>query len=292
MISCQDQTERYNTNAGTRKHPFCKITVKELLALFIGTALPVAIGIYTAVTNEQMQKAADLAADKQQRIADERRAFDLKQATEVYQQQLYKNFLDAMYALHKDGELNDSANPWVFANARYRASHREFDTIRKAQALQFLKERELIGRHCITGCEQRNVTDIIRLNSLNFDDLILNSQVGNLNRLDLSCVHFDQVSMTNAVLSYINLNGVVFTNSHLNGTTFVHSSLNCTKFIKTELRGTKFSNSELYDAYLPITTPMSPQEQYTSLANEIPMTSKTTATPITTESNQRIFSML
>jgi hypothetical protein len=42
------------------------------LTLFIGTAIPVVIGIYTSITNEQMQKPAKLAVEEQQRIAAER----------------------------------------------------------------------------------------------------------------------------------------------------------------------------------------------------------------------------
>jgi hypothetical protein len=147
-----------------------------------------------------MQKSAKLAADEQQRTASERRAFDLERASELYQQQIYKDFLDAMYTLDKDGKLNDSAEPWAFANARYRAAHREFDTIRKVQALLFLKEKELIGRQkCArtTGCEEKNMTDVINLTGLSFDGLNLTSETGNLSRVDLSCVEFDRINLVN-----------------------------------------------------------------------------------------------
>jgi hypothetical protein len=228
---------------------FCQLRLKELLTILIGTAIPVAIGVYTTVTNGQMQKSAKLAADEQHRISDERRAFDLKQATKSYQEQLYKTFLDDMYKLYKDGELNDSADPWVFANARYQAVHREWDAFRKEQVLQFLKKQQMIGRQkCTTGCEITNVEDIIRLNGLNFDDVRLTSQTDNLKKLDLSCVSFDQISMVNATISYANFNGVTFVNSRLNGTIFHDVSFHCAAFYGTDLDGTDFGNSNLEGA--------------------------------------------
>ncbi|CAF1563477.1 unnamed protein product, partial [Rotaria sp. Silwood1] len=141
-----NQVRPFNDENLTGKTRHYKMTLKEFLTLLIGSTIPVAIGIYTAITNEQMQKLAQRAENKQHSIATERRVFDLERASELYQQQLYKNFLDDMYILHRDGELNDSADPWAFANARYRAAQREFDPIRKAQALIFLKEKQLIGR--------------------------------------------------------------------------------------------------------------------------------------------------
>jgi hypothetical protein len=289
-----------NINEPTKKSPFLRITLKEILTLFIGTAIPVAIGIYTSVTNEQMHKSAKLAADEQQRIATERQAFDLKRAAELYQQQIYKDFLDAMYTLDKDGKLNDSAEPWAFANARYRAAHREFDAIRKGQALLFLKERQLIGRQkCITGCEEKNRTDIINLAGLSFDSLNLISETGNLSRLDLSCVEFDRVSMINAIFSYTNLNGVVLKNSRLNGVKFKDSSFNCSKIINTELHGTDFDNSNLNGALfnnVDLSTTTLTQEQKLMArfenviwSHETKITDIATTSTITTKSIYQIF---
>ncbi|CAF1101267.1 unnamed protein product [Rotaria magnacalcarata] len=310
------QVEPLGIQKPTKKSRYWNITFKECLTLLIGTAIPVAIGIYAAVTNEQTQKSAKRAEDKQQSIAAERRmfelnetaerrifdlkeaaerrAFDLKQAAEVYQQQLYKNFLDAMYTLHRDGELNDSADPWPFANAHYRGVHREFDAIRKAQALIFLKEKKLIGReNCTTGCEPKLVKDIIRLNGLGFDNLNLSSETGNLSRLDLSCVVFDRISMINSIFSYANLNGVIFRNSRLNGATFRDSSLNCSKIIDTELHGTNFYNSNLNDALfnnVDLSTAVLTQTQIQGahfenviLPNGTRISSTTTMTSIITE---------
>ncbi|CAF4218213.1 unnamed protein product [Rotaria sordida] len=94
-----------------------------------------------------MQKSARCAEDKQESFVAERQAFHLERATELYQQQLYNNFLDMMYTLHRDSELNDSAKPWKFANACYRAI--------------------LISRqNCATGCKPKLVKDIISLNGL------------------------------------------------------------------------------------------------------------------------------
>lgn len=246
MMRNPNQVTPFNKQDPPKKSYRWKITLKDCLALFIGAAIPVAIGIYTSVTNEQMQKAAQRAEDKQQSMAAERQAFDLERAAKLYQQQLYQKFLDAMYTLHRDSEFNDSADPWAFANARYRGVHREFDAIRKAQALVFLKEKELIGRQkCTTGCESKLVKDIIRLNGLNFDNLNLSSENDNLSQLDLSCVEFDQISMRNAVFSNANLNGAIFRNSRLNGAKFEGSSLNCAKVNKTQLHGANFSDSNL-----------------------------------------------
>lgn len=223
-----------------------RITLKDCLTLVIGTAIPVAIGIYTAITNERMQQATQRAEDKQQSIADERRTFEMQRAHEIYQQGLYEKFLETMYTFHRDGELNESAEPWAFANARYRTLHREFDAIRKSQALIFLKEKELIGRQkCTTGCELKTVPDIIRLKGLNFDNLNLNSDTDGLSQLDLSCVEFDEISMRNTTFSYANLNGAVFKNSRLSGATFQGSSLNCAQIEKSQLNGTNFSGSIL-----------------------------------------------
>ena len=225
---------------------FCRLTLKDILSILVGITIPIAIGVYGAVNNEQAQKSAKLAADEQQRIAAERRTFDVQRATDLHQQQLYKDFIDAMYVFHKDGELNDPASPWAFANARYRAVHRDFDGLRKVQALLFLKEKQLIGRRtCITGCETKDVEDIIRLKGMSFDNLNLASETGGLNALDLSCIQFDGISMMNSSFSQANLNGVTFNNSRLNGSKFNDVSFNCADFGNAELGGASFVNTDL-----------------------------------------------
>jgi uncharacterized protein YjbI with pentapeptide repeats len=243
-----------------------------------------------------MQKSAKFAADEQQRIASERRAFDLQQAAELYQQQLYMNFLADMYILEKDGELNDSANPWVFANAQYRVAHRKWDASRKAEVLQFLKEKQLIGRQkCTTGCEIKNVEDIIRLHGLEFDHVNISSRTGSLDQSDLSCIEFDKVSMTNAIFSYVNLNGVIFSNSRLNGVQFSHASLKCATFNGTELDGADFGDSDLGGARF-INVSLSTAKfrlnqthqaifENVIMPNGITYTSKGTTTPRTTDRN-------
>ena len=208
-----------------------------------------AIGVFGAVSNDQAHKSASRAADEQQRIATERRTFDIERANSLSQQQLYKDFLDAMYVFHKDGELNDSANPWAFANACYRAVHRDFDNARKVQALVFLKEKELIGRRtCNTGCEVKDVEDIIRLKGMNFNNVNLNSDNGGLNPLDLGCILFDGVSMINTTFTEVNLNGVIFNNSRLNGARFSNTSFNCARFENTDMKGADLSQSNISGA--------------------------------------------
>ena len=141
MILPHNQPTPLELKSASARSKYCHLTLKDLLSILVGITIPVAIGVYGAFTSDQAQKAAKIAADEQQRIAAARRAFDIERANNIYQQQLYKDFLDAIYEFHKDGELNDSANPWAFANARYRAVHREFDVGRKVQALLFLKEK-------------------------------------------------------------------------------------------------------------------------------------------------------
>ena len=238
------------------KPRYCHLTLKDLLSILIEITIPVAIGVYGAVTNDQVQKSARLVADKQERITAERRVFDTKRATNLHQQQLYKDFLDAIYLLHKDGELNDSINPWAFANARYCAVHREFDGVRKVQALLFLEEKQLIGRRtCITGCEARDVEDVIRLNGMSFDNLNLVSETEGLNALNLSCIQFDGILMINASFSQANLNGVTFIDSRLNGAKFKEISFYCTRFENTGVDGVDFGSSNFFLAVQFSSTP-------------------------------------
>ena len=263
---------------------YCYLTLKDLLSILVGITIPVSIGLYGVITSSQAQKSARLAAEEQQRVADERQTFDIQQATKLYQQQLYKDFLNAMYVFHKDGELNDSASPWAFANARYRVVHREFDSIRKVQALVFLKEKQLIGRRtCITGCEARDVEDVIRLNGMSFDNLNLVSETDGLNALNLSCIQFDGISMINASFSQANLNGVTFSNSRLNGSKFDDVSFNCAKFDNTELGGVDFGRSNLSGAvFVNNGSSTIAVATYTSLVTSTTTTTATTTSKITT----------
>ncbi|CAF4644887.1 unnamed protein product, partial [Rotaria magnacalcarata] len=93
---------------------YFKLTFHQLLSVLITAAVPVLIGIYTGIATYQQIKAAD-----------ERRDFDFKQATELQRQHLYNNFINDIYQLHKDDELNDTRSPWAFANARFRVLHRQ-----------------------------------------------------------------------------------------------------------------------------------------------------------------------
>ncbi|CAF1173194.1 unnamed protein product [Adineta steineri] len=182
------------------KRAFWHFTLKDILTIISSVAIPIALAIYSAIGSQQ-----------QKREAEKTRQFDLEQAEKLRQRTLYDEFLNNIYKLDKDDYLSDTKNPWAFANAYYRAAHRQWDTIRKADVLQFLKEKQLIGRNnCSNGCRTTNLNDIIRLNKLNFDNVHLASETGVLNQLDLECVSFDQVSMSNAVFSFASLNGVSF----------------------------------------------------------------------------------
>ncbi|CAF1026199.1 unnamed protein product [Rotaria sordida] len=218
-----------------RSNRWFRLTLSELLSLLYTAAIPIAVGIYTGVTNDQKTRAAN-----------ERRQFELKQAEEMRQRQIYDKFIDDIYQLYKDDELNESAHPWAFPNARYRAAHRQWDVTRKRDIIQFLKEKELIERGCgNSDCEVKKLNDIIHQNALNFDHGHFKSETGNLNLLDLKCIIFDQASMIDAAFEHTDLNGASFIGSRLNGVKFDNSSLSCSLFNGTELDEADFKDSNL-----------------------------------------------
>ncbi|CAF4279754.1 unnamed protein product, partial [Adineta steineri] len=187
------------------KRSFWNFTLKDILAIISSVAIPIGLAIYTAIGSEQQKQQAE-----------KKQKFDFEQSRELRQQTLYDGFLNNIYKLDKDGYLNDTRNPWAFANAYYRAAHRQWDTIRKADVIQFLKEKQLIGRNnCTNGCRTTNRDDIIRLNELNFNNIHLASETGVLNKLNLQCISFDQVSMSNGEFSSVNLNGASFDGARL-----------------------------------------------------------------------------
>ncbi|CAF1061821.1 unnamed protein product [Adineta steineri] len=223
-----------------KKRVFWHFTFKDILTILCSAAIPIALAIYTAIGSQQ-QKQQD---EKKQK-------FDLEQSTQLRQQTLYDEFLNNIFKLDYYGYLKERKNPWAFANAYYRAADRQWDAIRKADILKFLKEKQLIGRNnCTNGCKTTNLDDIIRLNELNFDNVRLASQTGVLNKLDLQCVSFDQVSMSNGEFSFVNLNGVSFDRARLDNVKFDGSSLLCASFNGTNLIGAQFSNSDMTGAKL------------------------------------------
>ena len=201
-------------------------------------ALPIALDIYTAVTYNQEQEKVRQDQD-----------FSLQQAVELRQETVYDTFLNNIYDLDKDGYLYESKDPWPFANAYYRAVHRQWDPLRKGDVLQFLKEKQLIGRsNCTAECPSKKRADIIRLNELDFNFVKLISQTDRLNRLDLDCIVFDQVSLIDATFSFANLNGASFDHARLINVKFDDVSLKCASFTGTNLRGADFRNSNLIGA--------------------------------------------
>jgi uncharacterized protein YjbI with pentapeptide repeats len=215
---------------------FWYFTFNDILKILCAAAVPIALCIYTAMTYKQEQQHAD-----------QTRQFESEQASELRQQELYDKFLNDTYILDKDKYLNNDKKPWAFANACYRAAHRHWDSTRKADVLQFLKEKQLIGKsNCTAECRSKHLDDIIRLNELNFDNVHLTSQTGY--RLNLECVTFDRVSMTNVVFSSVNLNGVLFNGARLDNARFDDSSLVCAGFDGTALGGVDFGNSDLQGA--------------------------------------------
>ncbi|CAF1538805.1 unnamed protein product [Adineta steineri] len=221
------------------KRSFWNFTLKDILIIISSVAIPIALAIYTAIGSQQQKQQAE-----------KKQKFDLEQSTQLRQQTLYDEFLNNIYKLDKDGYLNDTKNPWAFANAYYRAAHRQWDTIRKADVIQFLKEKQLIGRNnCTNGCRTTKLDDIIRLNELNFDKVHLASETGVLNKLNLQCVSFDQVSMSNGEFSSVNLNGASFDGGRLDKVKFDGSSLLCASFNGVNLAGADFGNSNLTGAH-------------------------------------------
>ncbi|CAF4210367.1 unnamed protein product, partial [Adineta steineri] len=223
----------------SNKRVFWHFTFKDILTILCSAAIPIALAIYTAIGSQQ-----------QKREAEKTRQFDLEQAEKLRQQTLYDEFLNNILKLDYYGHLKERKNPWAFANAYYRAADRQWDTIRKADVLKFLKEKQLIGRNnCTNGCKTTNLDDIIRLNELNFDNVRLASQTGVLNKLDLQCISFDQISMSNGEFSFVNLNGVSFDRARLDNVKFDGSSFLCTSFNDVNLSGADFGKSNLTGAH-------------------------------------------
>jgi hypothetical protein len=224
--------------AFTRKDSFWHITLRDILILLCAVAVPVAIGIYTAITNRQQEDHADQAQQ-----------FELKPSIEMRQKTLHDNFLTDIYILDKDGYLEEQINPWAYANAYYRAVHGRCDTVRRGDILQFLKEKQLIGRtDCAAQCRQKKLDDIIHLTELSFDDINPRSQTGRLNKLNIQCVVFDQVSMMNAQFVFTSLDGASFDRGRLKNIRFIDTSLVCVSFTGADLEGAWFENCSLDDA--------------------------------------------
>ncbi|CAF1381521.1 unnamed protein product [Adineta steineri] len=123
------------------KRAFWHFTFKDILTILCSAAIPIALAIYTTIGSQQQKREAEKTRQFDLAQAEKIREFDLQQSRELRQQTLYDGFLNNIYKLDKDGYLNDTKNPWAFANAYYRAAHRQWDTIRKADVLQFLKEK-------------------------------------------------------------------------------------------------------------------------------------------------------
>ncbi|CAF1132187.1 unnamed protein product [Didymodactylos carnosus] len=157
-------------------------------------SLGASLGVYTFVSSAEDQKTSE-----------KNRQADLDTARLLRQQQLYDRFITEMYRLHRHGELSPEAIPWVFANARYRAAHSQFDAERQELCLIFLKERRLIGTNekvidptaslslrQTFSLSPKYPSHLIRLDGLNFDNLQLKSYTPNIFQLDMQGVKFDK----------------------------------------------------------------------------------------------------
>ena len=224
--------------ADRRRRAFWELSCNDILSILCAAAVPIALGIYTGITYRQEQDNTR----KTQEIK-------VKQAIEQRQGVIFDMFLDNIYKLEKNGYLALNDSPWAFANAYYRAAHRQLDAERKADVLQFLKEKKLIGRcQCSTPCGLDRQEDIIRLNELSFDNVVFRSDTGTLYPYNLGCVTFDQVSMSFAMFAFANLNCVSFDHGRLDNVKFGRSSLRCAHFNGTDLRGVDFGDADLTGA--------------------------------------------
>ena len=222
-----------------RKRSFWDFSCNDILGILCAAAVPIALGVYTAITYQQEYETVRKTQE-----------LKMKQAIEARQATIFDLFLDNIFKLEKNGYLTENRGPtWAFANAYYRAAHRQLDHERKADVIQFLKEKELIGRRNVTTpCGSKIQLDIIRLNELDFDKVYFRSDTGTLNQLNLTWVSFDDVSMSSAMFPNSNLNGVSFDRGRLNNVSFGSSSLVCASFNGTDLRGVDFGNADLTNA--------------------------------------------
>ena len=114
----------------TKRHTFWQSSLYDTLTILCAAVIPVSVGIYTAITDQQEQEQNDQIQQ-----------FDFNQKTETRRDTVYDEFLLNIHTMDKDGQLNDTTNLWAFANAYYRAAHRQLDSGRRANLVQFLKEK-------------------------------------------------------------------------------------------------------------------------------------------------------
>lgn len=215
-----------------RKYPrnLYHLSLRKVLNCISSAILPVAVAVHTVITTHMEKKRTD----------------------ELRQQQIYDHFLDSIYQLHLDQELNETSEPWAFANTRYQSAHRQWDLIRKLQSIQFMQEKELIGRHEInkhTGEHIRCLPDIVRLFKLNFDRIRFESSSKGVYNLNLTCIRFTLVSLVGSEFSNVDLSFAWFDGSRLDGVFFNDVLLTNAHFSQSSLVGTNFGNSNLTGAH-------------------------------------------
>ena len=214
---------------------FWNITLRDLLSLICSAAVPLALAIYTSNVHKAREEADEKA-----------RQLDSLKAEDARQQALYDRFLHHIYKLDKNGDLAENQTPWAFANAYYRAANRQWNVERKGDAIQFLREHELIGRsNCSSGCRENAVPDIVRVDELSLDYVQLVSQTGSLNHLKLDCINFGRIAFNYAIFSHVSLNGALFNGGRGHDVQFQESSLRCVRFTGVDLQGVDFSGSDL-----------------------------------------------
>ena len=211
-----------------QRYRFCQLSLKDLLALLFGAAVPLGLAIYTIVIAEQKKRLAG----------------------ELRQQRIYDEFLDDIYKLNKLTSPNESNETWIFMNARYLAAHRQWDSIRKQNALQFLKEKRFIGANVCRDSinSDGKIVDIINLERLNFDGIVLESSKTGFYRLDMTGIVFHQVSLSRVKFNSIDLRCAEFHLCRLTGASFGNASLVSVIFNETQLNDTDFGNADLHDA--------------------------------------------
>ena len=135
------------------KQRYFSLSFYQLLTCVCAAAVPIAVCVYTATDSRQKMQEANA-----------NRQFDFEQAEKLRQQHIFDQFIQDIYMLDKDGQLNESVKPWIFANARYWSTNRQWNPETKVDGLVFLKRKELIGRQCQINNNQMNkLEDIIQI---------------------------------------------------------------------------------------------------------------------------------
>ncbi|UJR18899.1 hypothetical protein I4U23_022027 [Adineta vaga] len=210
---------RVDTIKSPSKPKYFILTFNQLLSFLCAAAVPLAICAYTTVDSQQKSKEAEA-----------NRHFDLQVVEKLH------------------GPLNKSEKPWVFANAHYWSANRQWNPEMKVESLDFLKQKGLIGRQCWNNDNHtQKLDDIIQLNGLNFDYIHMKSQTNGLLSLNMTCGHFDQVSLVESSFHSVNLDGATFDGSPDQVTTAITVSKPTTQQNHDMIGSSKVQLKDVFD---------------------------------------------